>query len=180
MTLYHVDAVGYRRFSGVSIGQGPGGFFCEASPTALIQKGDWCGLGCRHHLSSFRHTVCMLSQCLIDKVSNNFVSFWSDDCPAIETKFDVISSSAPCSCFRVMDISACPTLVYSCCTHCVSKTVCQSTMLAHGLNILLFSFWRIRTWGASTNQYEHAPFTLQAYGMQLQNKNRGQTGMALR
>ena len=94
---------------------------------------------CRDHLRSFRHALCMPAQCLIEKVANNFVSVWSDDCPTIETKCDVISSSAPCSCFRVMNISACPTLVYSCCAHCVSKTVCQSTMLAHGLNILYSS-----------------------------------------
>src|SRR5262249_6751338 len=78
----------------------------------------------------------MPSPCLIKQVSNHFVRFWSDDCPTIKTKLDVISSSAPCSCFRVMDISTCPTLVCSCCTHCGSKTVCQSTMPAHGLNIL--------------------------------------------
>lgn len=84
----------------------------------------------------------MPAQCLIEKVANNFVRFWSDDCPTIETKFDVISSSAPCSCFRVMDIPTCPPLVYSWCTHGVSKTVCQSTMLAHGLNIL-YSILRV-------------------------------------
>src|SRR5262249_16004891 len=91
---------------------------------------------CRDHLCSFRHALCMPSPCLIAKVANNCLSFWGDDCATIETKCDVVSSSAPCSSFRVMDISACPTLVYSCCTHCVSKTVGQATMLAHGFNIL--------------------------------------------
>jgi len=33
-------------------------------------------------------------------------------------------------------------------------------MLAHGFNILLFCFWHMITRGASTNQYEHALFTL--------------------
>ena len=88
----------------------------------------------------------MPSQCLIAKVANHFVRFWSNDCSTIETKCDVISSSASCSCFRVMDISTCPTLVYSYCTHCVAKTVCQSAMLTHGLNILYISFWHSRTW----------------------------------
>jgi len=77
--------------------------------------------------------------CLIKKVSKNFISIWGDDCSTIETKYDVIRSSASWRYFRVMDISAGPSLVYSCCTHCVSKTVGQVPMLAHGLNILLFS-----------------------------------------
>ena len=80
----------------------------------------------KDHLSSFRHAVGVLSQCLIKQVAENFVRVWSDDCPAIETKCDVICSSAPCRYFRIMDISACPSLVYSCCTHCVSKTLGQT------------------------------------------------------
>src|SRR5215467_5704972 len=90
----------------------------------------------RDHLCSFRYALCLPAQYLIGKVANHFGRFWSDDCSTIETKGDVISSSTPCSCFRSMDISTCPPLVYACCMHCVAKTVCQSAMLAHGLNIL--------------------------------------------
>jgi len=78
----------------------------------------------------------MFSQLLIEKVAKNLVSFWSNNCSTMETKCDVINSSTPCGCFCVMNISAGPALLYSCCTHGVSKTVRQSTVLAHGSSIL--------------------------------------------
>src|ERR1051326_5694632 len=90
---------------------------------------------CRDRLRSFRYPLCLPSSYLITKIANHFVRFWGDDCPIVETQCNVISSSASCSRLRVMDISPCPPLVYTCCTHCIAKYAERGPMIRCGIRL---------------------------------------------